>query len=420
MKNAPVKFFWLGLLSAFACLNTAIGQNPDSISDTLEQNLGFAFGSDDQGFLQFGGQVDVWLFTTRNGGPTGFFFPAPGRRSDIASRATMNIDGFWSDFLYGFIKFRWDDGVHPGVSRFYGDSNQFRWDEYFLRWQGEAGRWNFQVGRFTPTFGNFLGRHDAWDNPFVNYPLTYENVTSVSDIIVAPDAQAFADRRLLSDAKLDWVSPIWAPLYVKAASVFGVINRWEYALTVANGAPSSRGITWDNNRWSDPTVYLHLGYRASAALTYGIMASHGSYMQIEARPQLPAGTDIGDFPQETLGLWGNYARGKFQWFGAWLWNSHKVPNVGYVRMHSAYVEGRYQISTKWFAAARWNHQLYESIKDSNGNRLSWDNDLYRIDLSLGWRPYRSLQIKAGYSLKQERGPLKNGEQLWVLETSWRF
>ena len=38
-----------------------------------------------------------------------------------------------------------------------------------------------QVGKFGTVVGNWVPRHYSWDNPFINAPLPYENVTGVWD-----------------------------------------------------------------------------------------------------------------------------------------------------------------------------------------------------------------------------------------------
>src|SRR6266446_507562 len=57
-----------------------------------------------------------------------------------------------------------------------------RLDEYAVRvtpW--DDGRFNLQVGKFATVVGNFVLRHLSWENPFIDAPLVYENLTAVSD-----------------------------------------------------------------------------------------------------------------------------------------------------------------------------------------------------------------------------------------------
>lgn len=156
------------------------------------------------------------------------------------------------------MKYRYDDGVHPGVARFYGGAPQYRWDKFFLRLQGEAGAWNVQIGRFTPVFGAFIGGHDIWENPFVNYPLAYEHVAWR-----ARSRHRTRPRRLprRPHAGNAWVTSYWADVRRQLTPRLYSALRWNHQKY--DRLPGGDGKRWDNDAWRIDTA---LGFRPARAL----------------------------------------------------------------------------------------------------------------------------------------------------------
>src|SRR5438309_11400465 len=108
--------------------------------------------------------------------------PAPGlilTTSDALfnPRLSLFFDAQIGPSLYFFTQTRVDRGFDPVDS-----GPQLRLDEYAVRFTPwEDSRLNLQLGQFSTVIGNWVPRHLSWDNPFVNAPLPYENVTSIED-----------------------------------------------------------------------------------------------------------------------------------------------------------------------------------------------------------------------------------------------
>src|ERR1044071_4076017 len=105
-----------------------------------------------------------------------------------------------------------------------------RIDEYLLRYTPFEKPWvNLQIGKFATVYGNWVKRHDSWNNPFINAPVPYENVTLVSDQSVPPSPAAFLARKSKPDQKNIWLPILWGPSYTSGASVFGTVESFDYA-----------------------------------------------------------------------------------------------------------------------------------------------------------------------------------------------
>src|SRR5437764_2464730 len=132
--------------------------------------------------------------------------PAPGLiDSEIDNlfnpRLTLFLDAQLGSQIYFFAQSRLDRGFDP---RDHGA--QVRLDEYALRFTPwDDSRFNLQVGTFATVVGNWVPRHLSWENPFINAPLVYENVTLVSDKIAPASPLDFVHR---FDNGKDYFNPV--------------------------------------------------------------------------------------------------------------------------------------------------------------------------------------------------------------------
>jgi hypothetical protein len=151
-------------------------------------------------------------------------------------RLSLFLDAHVGANVYFFAQARVDRGFDPSEG-----GAEVRLDEYAARfspWQD--GRINFQFGKFATVVGNWVARHYSWDNPFVTAPLPYENLTAMWDSEAADSPETvlgwahvktsagdfsgdeYSDRNLRQPV-------IWGPSYASGASIFGRIDKFDYA-----------------------------------------------------------------------------------------------------------------------------------------------------------------------------------------------
>ena len=263
-------------------------------------------------------------------------------------RLSLYLDTFIGNKLYGFAKFRWDRGFDPG----YND-NDARLDEYFLRFTAANDAINLQVGTFATIFGNWPGRHEAWDNPFINSPLPYEYMTVILDSNLNSNVDGFLRLQNRPDVKRNWVPIIWGPVYTPGISLFGSGGKFDYAVSIKSHALSSRSTIWDEIDFNQPTWTGRLGYRPSVATNYDLSISQGPYLQDRVASLLSARQDIDDFDQLTIGGDLAWARGHFQLWTEIIYSSFEVPNIGQVETIAYYLEAKYKWSPRVYTAVRW-------------------------------------------------------------------
>ncbi|MGJ3243125.1 MAG: hypothetical protein ACFE0O_09250 [Opitutales bacterium] len=358
--------------------------------------------------LQIGGGLDFEAYTFSETG-SGWVFPDDAETNHrLSARWTGTLDAWVGERIYGFVKLRHDRGIHPG----FAPDGDTRFDESFVRVTLDPEYLQLQAGKFAGDLGNFLGRHDSWENPFINYPLVYENVTHVSDINVFPDAATFADQRDQPDVKTEEIPLIWAPLYRTGFAALGHVGNWDYIISYTNSGVSSRSSEWNDWDLSDASWTARLGYSPSPAWSLGLNAGEGPYFREEAAARLPAGTGISDFEQTTYGIDLAWAWRHWEVFAEAYRVSWEVPNVGNVHAWSGYIEGRYQVTPRAYVAARINREQHERVRTAGGPER-WDHPIWRLDLATGYRFSRFLQGQLTYALMRQDADFQNGEHLWA-------
>ena len=394
------------LMLGFAARGQAFLDSVDNAL-TLQSRNGW-FRSDLSGLLDLEG----YYIDQR---PPGLIFED---HSFFNPRLTLFLDTRLGDHFYSFVQARFDRGFDPGSADF-----EARADEYLLRWiPWTEGQLNLQFGKFATVVGSWVQRHDSWQNPLITAPLPYENLTSVSydDVPVSP--ADLLSRRLVPDQKDSWLPIIWGPVYATGWAVFGTLGHFDYAFDLKNAALSSHPQQWDldNTLWQYPTISGRLGFRPDPAWNLGASFSVGPYMTTDASAQLPPGKSIRDYNAITLDYDVSYAHGPWQLWAEVFLSRFEVPNVGDADVLAYYVEGKYKITSNLFAAARWNQELYANIDNGAGGEEPWGNDMYRIDVALGYRFTRHLQTKLQYSYGHRHAELQQGEQLVAAQLTVKF
>ena len=348
--------------------------------------------------------------------PPGLVF---GGSSDLVNpRLWLFLDTRFGERLSSFVEVRADRGFDPR-----SDSASVRFDEYLLRYVAIAEPLlEVEIGKFATLFGNWVDRHDSWENPLIDAPLPYENVTIVSDRRAPATPADFLGRRNVHDKKREWLPIVWGPSYTTGAAALGRWDEFEYGVELKNASLASRPSEWDfrHHGWDDPTITGRIGWHPDEAWRIGASASEGSYLAPAARVGLPAGKHVGDFKHTLFGADLSYAWHHLQLWSEFFVSRFEVPNVENADCVAYYVEAKYELIPLWFSALRWNQELFAAVDDGSGHQRPWDRDVWRIDAALGHRYGRHLQAKLQYSLGRQSGRLQEGEQLVAAQVTIKF
>ncbi|MCB1087174.1 MAG: hypothetical protein KDM63_09025 [Verrucomicrobiae bacterium] len=405
----PLSTISLSLAAISFCQSAA---RADGWLDEVEEALTFnLFG--DAVSLHFSGLGDV----------EGYVFdgPAPGllytdNEALFNPRLSLFLDAQAGPHLYGFVQARLDRGFDPS-----DENAEMRIDEYAIRFTPwEDGRIHFQAGQFGTVVGNWMSRHLSWDNPFVTAPVPYENQTGIYGG-EAPESRAeFLEH---SDGEGYDYSPIlWGPSYATGASISGQIEKVTYAAEIKNASLSSHPDSWGGSgvNFKHPTVSGRLGLKPNHSWDLGTSFSDGSYLRPKAAPTLPAHRGIGDYHQTVIGQDISYSWHHLQLWAECYHAQFEVPRVGNAETLAYYIEAKYRFSPELYGAARWNQQLFESIRGDDGIGKDWGDDMWRCDLSIGYRFTAHTQLKLQYSLQHAEGADQGISHLFATQFTTRF
>ncbi|MBP7775515.1 MAG: hypothetical protein KA371_00120 [Acidobacteria bacterium] len=314
---------------------------------------------------------------------------------------------------YAFVQLRADRGFDPLQAE-----SDVRADEYYLRLAlVKNGRLNLVAGKSATLVGNWVARHYSWDNPLINAPLPYENVTIMWDRWTPSSPEEFLGYLHQPDRKADMLPMIWGPVYATGLSALGTAGRWDYGVEVKNAGLSSRPADWDAGAtgWHRPTVSGRAGFRPSAAWNIGLSLSQGHYLTGDPGQTLLSGARLGDFHQTTIGQDLGYAHGHLQLWSEVFWSQFEVQRVGRLTTSAYYVEGKYKLTPRLFVALRWGQQFFSDVGGT-----PWDGPASRSEVALGYRFGRRLQAKAQYGRTIENRPVAQGRRLAALQITIRL
>ena len=347
--------------------------------------------------------------------------PAPGLiDSEIDNlfnpRLTLFLDAQLGSQIYFFAQSLVDRGFDPS-----DHGAQIRLDEYALRFTPwDDGRFNLQVGKFATVVGNWVPRHLSWENPFINAPLVYDNVTPISDKIAPASPLDFVHR--FDNEKYQFNPVIWGPSYASGISLSGRLGRFDYAAEMKNASLSSRPESWNvtETGFDHPTFSGRVGFRPNQIWNFGLSASDGPYFRSEAEQTLPPGRSIGDYREFVLGQDAGFAWHHLQLWAEFYEARFEVPRVGDADTFAYYFEAKYKFTPQLFGALRWNQQLFSNIPDGAGGQVRWSQDLWRIDVAAGYRFTSHIQLKLQYSFQQETTSPRNDNHLIAAQLTVRF
>lgn len=405
--NLPRALFIVALA---ASLSAAPGRAQDFL-DRLDESLTFT-GFDNNVRLRLSGTLELEAYA--------FDGAAPGliqttNDALFNPRLVLFVDAQVGPSVYFFTQTRVDRGFDPSDA-----GPRLALDEYALRITPWAdGRFSLQAGQFATVVGNWVPRHLAWDNPFINGPLAYENVTAIEDA-TAP-AYSYLEIGTL-DEKYEYHPVIWGPSYATGVSVAGKIGMFDYAAEVKNGSLSSRPEAWPITRmdFDHPTLSGRVGFRPNEMWTFGFSASEGAYFRPEAIPTLPYGTGIGDYHERVFAQDIGFAWHHWQIWAEFFEARFEIPGFTDADTFAYYVEAKYKFTPQFFAAVRWNQQFFGDVTNSYGGTAPWGRDLWRADIAAGYRFTAHTQLKVQYSFQRDNYGLQNLTHMFGAQFTLRF
>jgi hypothetical protein len=266
-----------------------------------------------------------------------------------------------------------------------------------------------QAGRIPPVFGTFARRSYGADNPLIGFPLAYQYLTSMR-----PDAvPANADDLLLMRGR-GWRAtyPVPSPIPAPGVPVVSAY-RWDtgvearYAAEHVEAAVSVTSGTLSNPRVDDDNdgrqVAGRVAWRPVVGLTLGASGARGAFIDRAIVDAYEQALGPHDYTQEAAGLDGEYSRGYWLVRGEAIFSWWTIPKINMpfidrpLGARTGYVEGRYRISPRLFAAMRVDALAFTTVKGQrlfDGQPTQWDAPVTRVEAGGGVNIQRNLTFRA--------------------------
>ncbi|MCX6546166.1 MAG: hypothetical protein NTV05_17370 [Acidobacteria bacterium] len=268
----------------------------------------------------------------------------------------------------------------------------------------DSGAVTIQAGRIPPVFGAYGRRNYPQDNPLIGVPLVYQYLTTMRADAVPASADDLARMRGRGWAVHYPVGNAYADSGLPIVSA----SRWDTGIQARFGTQTLEGaVAVTAGTLSNPVVRDdnagrqlagRLAWRPLPALSVGLSAARGALL---GRDVLATRSDIRDTSsrQQAVGVDVETSWDRWLVRGEFVVNQWSVPAIDSpaitkpLAAHGGYVEGRVRVRPGLFVAARADRIWFSSIRTSTGD-MTWDADVSRVELGLGYTIRRGLLLKS--------------------------
>jgi hypothetical protein len=264
-----------------------------------------------------------------------------------------------------------------------------------------------QAGRIPPVFGTYARRSYPQDNPLIGDPLAYQYLTSLR-----PDAVPATADDLLRMRGRGWRVhyPVGDPAPDAGVPVIAA-GRWDTGIQVRVGQPTLEGaLALTVGTLSNPLVTNDNGgiqvagrlrWQPLPGVMLGLSAARGAFLSdtvTAARPDIPDRHD----DQRAIGIDAETSWGRWLLRGEFVANSWTLPALGEPRIVDPlgslawYLEAKVRLRPGLYVAARGDQLRFSTIHGSTGPN-TWDADVSRLEMGVGYTIRRGLLVKASLS-----------------------
>lgn len=271
----------------------------------------------------------------------------------------------------------------------------------------EARDFDLQAGRIPTAFGAFPRRAYSTDNLLISYPLAYQYLTSLR-----PDAVPATADDLIRMRGRGWLSSF--PIGEQApAAGLPLVNalRWDTGVQIHAGSSWLEGaaamttgslsnpLVLDDNRGRNLSGRLMV--KPATGLNIGISAARAPYATSDAASAAHA-TDA-RFTQTAFGIDAEYSRDHYLVRVESVMSRYNLPTItSRLRATGTMLEGRYKITPRLHAAARFDHLAFSRIRGST-LFTTWEAPVTRWEVGTGYSLQRNTQVRLSFQRNTREG-----------------
>jgi hypothetical protein len=288
------------------------------------------------------------------------------------------------------------------------DLEQFRPYALYFRVRPWATRsFDVQVGRIPPVFGAYSRHVYGTDNRLIGQPLAYQYLTSLRTDAVPASADELLTMRgrgwrtnysVGSPAELPGVPIISAYQWDVGIEASANTQRIDAAVALTSGTLSYPRVDDDND---GRQISARLGWKPLVGMVIGGSYAHGEWLNGALRNQLSPVIGDQHFPQEAWGLDAEYSRDYWVIRAELIRSRWRLPQLAApvidrpLDATAGFVEGRYRLTPRVFAAARYDGLTFSKISGqvlNGGAPQTWDAPVTRVEAGGGFYVQRNLTV----------------------------
>ncbi len=302
--------------------------------------------------------------------------------SNVTFRGTSNLDD-------ARVRLFLDAEVEENVQLFtqvmissYGD---FFLYGLYARFEEVAGSpVNVHVGVIPSPIGNWGPRTYSDRNPLVGVPLIWNAHTTLN-----PGREQTSVEALRTTERDRFGLPIlYDNCWNAGLELWGQAGPFDWSVAALHGSPSSPA----RERVRDvPTGTARLAWAENPEMVVGVSGFVGPYFQDDS-----AGLTSGD-PEDHLtagaGVDLAWTHRHLEVHGEVMHSVWEHPDLPRLGATGGYVEAKYKILTRWYAAARFGFLEPTEVPFPTGGERAWDYGQRRVEAGVGFRAGRRITLK---------------------------
>jgi hypothetical protein len=264
---------------------------------------------------------------------------------------------------------------------------------------------DIDAGRIPTAFGAFLDRSYGAANPLIGYPLSYQYLTSLredslprnADQLLAARGRGWFIAYPVGDVEPSTGMPVVSGFQYDTGvrvTIGGDDARAQVLGSLTTGTLAYPRLADDNG---SPQAAGRVVLRPAVGLALGVSGARGAYIPDHVRTVLPGDLGSRQYSQRAFGADAEYSRD--HWLvrselivSTWEMPALEWPELDTLTTRSFLAEGRYTILPQLYAAARYDRLWFSTIAGST-RRDTWDANVSRVEVGIGYRVARPLTIK---------------------------
>lgn len=275
---------------------------------------------------------------------------------------------------------------------------------------------NLQLGLIPSTIGTWAERTYSDKNPLVGVPLAYNYHSVLQPQSVAQHSvdDLIAQRTVRSNHGLP---VLYDNCWNTGLEAYGEIGAVDWSLGVLTGSTTLPARQQEQKL---PQGTGRIAWYAGPGLQIGMNGWAGPYLPHDAEVTWEPGKTNDDYLNGGFG-YDLYASLRYLEIHSEVFRTFwEHPELPTLHATAGYVEAKYKLRPRWYAAARFGFFEPDKVADSAGVERHWDYPVHRAEYGIGFKPMPRVTTKAVVQNNRFDGNSSLDEDHYIVQVSAGF